>query len=59
LYTAARPYEVAVLQERDVVLREMFAEESAALTWAGEYADRLRQHGWHDSPEQSSPSSAA
>ena len=59
LYAAARPYEVAVLQERDVVLREMFAEESAALAWAREYADRLRQHGWHDSPEQSSPSSAA
>ena len=59
LHAAVRPYEVVVLQDRDVVLREMFAEESGALEWASEYADRLRQHGWHDSPEQSSPSSAA
>ena len=59
LYAAERPCEVVVLQERDVVLREQFAEESGALTWAREYADRLKQHGWQDSPEQSSPSSAA
>ncbi len=59
LYSERQPSEVVVLQDRDVVLRELFPEESAALAWAQEYSGRLRQHGWRDSPEQRSPSSAA
>jgi hypothetical protein len=59
LYSDAKPVEIQVLQDRDVVLRELFAHESGALDWAREYGDRLKQHGWHDSPEDCSPSSAA
>jgi hypothetical protein len=59
LYPSSRPIEIHVLQDRDVVLRESFAHESGALDWATEYADQLKQHGWHDSPEDCSPSSAA
>ena len=59
LYPASSPVEIVVLQDRDVVLRELFAEESGALVWAREYAIRLRQHGWSESPEDCSPSSAA
>ena len=51
--------EVQVLQERDLVLKELFPSETAAMGWADEYRDRLKQHGWHDSPDQRSPSSAA
>lgn len=51
--------EVQVLQERDLVLKELFPTESAASDWADEYRERLKQQGWHDSPEQRSPSSAA
>jgi hypothetical protein len=51
--------EVHVLQERDLVLKELFPTESAALEWANEYRGRLKQQGWHDSPDQRSPSSAA
>jgi len=51
--------EVHVLQERDLVLKELFPTESAALEWADEYRGRLKQQGWHDSPDQRSPSSAA
>ena len=51
--------EVHVLQERDLVLKELFPTESAALEWADEYRERLKQQGWHDSPDQRSPSSAA
>jgi hypothetical protein len=59
LYASSRPIEIQVLQDRDMVLRERFAHESGALDWAREYADRLKQHGWRDSPEDYSPSSAA
>lgn len=45
------PVEVQVLQERDVVLTEIFQEEWIAENWARAYADRLRQQGWQDSPE--------
>jgi len=46
------PVEVQVLQDRDVVLTELFAEEWLALNWARVYADRLKQQGWQDSPSQ-------
>jgi hypothetical protein len=51
--------EVRVLQERDLVLKELFVTESAAVDWADEYRDRLKQQGWNDSPDRRSPSSAA
>ena len=51
--------EVHVLQERDLVLKELFPSESAAMGWADEYRDRLKQQGWNDSPDQRSPFSAA
>lgn len=44
------PVEVQVVQDRDVVLRELFQEESLAEKWARAYAERLRQQGWQDSP---------
>ena len=51
--------EVHVLQERDLVLKEIFPTESAAMMWADEYRGRLKQQGWNDSPGERSPSSAA
>jgi len=59
LYSALKPVEVQILQERDLVLKELFAEESSAVEWAREYGARLRRQGWRDSPEDCSPSSAA
>jgi hypothetical protein len=53
------PIEVHVLQDRDLVIKEIFVEEWAALGWANAYGDRLKQHGWRDSPEDYTPSSAA
>ena len=50
LYPRGLPVEVQILQDRDVVLTEMFAEEFLALKWAKEYGDRLRQRGWSESP---------
>jgi len=44
------PVEVQVLQDRDLVLTEMFPEERLALRWAQAYGDRLKQHGWNDAP---------
>ena len=44
------PVEVRVLQDRDVVLTEMFPEERLALRWAQVFGDRLKQQGWHDTP---------
>lgn len=59
LYATARPVEILVLQEQEVVLRERFAALANALEWAREYAARLKQHGWSDCPDNCSPSSAA
>jgi hypothetical protein len=42
------PVEVQVVQDRDVVLTELFQEEWLALNWARAYGDRLKQQGWHD-----------
>jgi hypothetical protein len=59
LYAQSEPVEVQVLQDRDLVLREVFVHESSALDWASQYGNRLKEQGWHDSPEDCSPSSAA
>jgi hypothetical protein len=47
---AGVPVEVRVLQDRDVVLTEQFAEEWIAMDWARVYADRLKEQGWFESP---------
>jgi hypothetical protein len=44
------PVAVHVVQDRDIVLTELFQEEWLALNWAKAYAERLKEHGWHDSP---------
>jgi hypothetical protein len=48
IYSVGTPVEVQVLQDRDVVLTEMFPEEALALRWAEIFGDRLKQQGWHD-----------
>ena len=50
LHGTGVPVEVQVVQDRDVVLTELFQEEWLAVNWARAYADRLREQGWHDSP---------
>jgi hypothetical protein len=54
LYADAAPIEVRVLQDRDLVIKEVFTDEWIAVNWAREYGDRLKEHGWRDSPEDSS-----
>lgn len=53
------PIEVHVFQDADLVLKELFPEEWAALEWARAYRDRLIDQGWRECPEGCSPSSAA
>lgn len=48
LYAGSLPIEVQILQDRDVVLAELFPEERLALRWAQVYGERLKQQGWHD-----------
>lgn len=55
LHPSAMPLEVHILQDRDVVLTEVFAEEWLALSWAKAYGERLRQQGWRDVPASASP----
>jgi hypothetical protein len=50
LYATEVPVEVQVVQDRDIVLTELFQEEWLALGWARAYCDRLKLQGWHDSP---------
>ena len=44
------PVEVQVIQDRDVVLTELFQEEWLALNWSQAYLERLKQQGWHETP---------
>jgi hypothetical protein len=44
------PVEVLVVQDRDIVLTELFPEEWLAENWARVYGERLREQGWYDSP---------
>jgi len=48
MYPDGLPVEVQVLQDRDVVLTELFQEQWLAENWARAYADRLRRQGWQD-----------
>jgi len=59
LYARAVPVEVHIVQDRDLVLKEVFPAETFARAWAEEYNRRLQQHGWRLRPEDCSPSSAA
>lgn len=53
LFPDSMPIEILVLQDRDIVLREVFPEEWLALSWAKAYGERLRQQGWQESPTPS------
>ena len=48
LHAGGLPVEVQILQDRDIVLTEIFPEERLALSWASAYGDRLKQQGWRD-----------
>ena len=48
------PIEIRVLQDRDVVLTELFPEEWLAMDWARVYAERLKAQGWRDITEMHS-----
>jgi hypothetical protein len=52
LYPEATRIAVRVLQDRDLVLTEVFHEEWLALSWARVYADRLKQQGWFEIGDQ-------
>ena len=47
------------MQDRDLIIKEVFAEEWAALAWAQAYQSRLKQHGWRESPPECSSSSVS
>ena len=59
LHAELRPIEVHVMQDRDLVIKELFPEEAGAVAWAQAYGKRLREQGWRESPKDCSPSSAA
>jgi len=48
LYATPLPVEVQVLQDRDVVLSELFPEEILAQRWAVAFGERLKQQGWRE-----------
>jgi hypothetical protein len=50
LRKGANAVEVQVLQDRDVVLTQLFQEEGPALRWAATYQRQLKDRGWGDSP---------
>jgi hypothetical protein len=50
MYSNGLPIEVRVVQDRDVVLTELFQEEWLAVNWARAYEGRLKEQGWQDAP---------
>jgi hypothetical protein len=50
MYSNGLPIEVRVVQDRDVVLTELFQEEWLAVSWARAYEGRLKEQGWQDAP---------
>jgi hypothetical protein len=42
------PVEVQIIQDRDVVLTELFQEEWLALNWSRAYLERLKLQGWQE-----------
>jgi hypothetical protein len=51
MYSNGLPVEVRIVQDRDVVLTELFPEDWLAVNWARAYECRLREQGWHDAPD--------
>lgn len=51
IFSDALPVEIQVLQDRDVVLTELFQEEWLAMNWARVYGERLKAQGWSESPQ--------
>ena len=49
IYPNGMPVEVQVVQDRDVVLTELFQEEGLALNWSRAYLERLKERGWQES----------
>lgn len=54
IYAQHVPIEIRVVHDAELVLTEMFQEEWLALKWAQVYAERLREQGWYDSPDDAS-----
>lgn len=52
MYAQTLPVEVKVLQDRDVVLSEVFPEEALAFRWATVFGDRLKRQGWREAPTE-------
>jgi len=50
IYPNGMPVEVQVIQDRDIVLTELFQEERLALNWSQAYLARLKEQGWQESP---------
>ena len=50
LFARGLPVEVQVVQDRDVVLTELFPEEWLAVSWARAYEGRLKEQGWQEAP---------
>jgi hypothetical protein len=59
LYATGVPIEVRIVQDRDVVVKEIFPTEAFATAWADEYSRQLQDHGWRPLPEDCSSSTAA
>lgn len=55
LYASTLPIEVRILQDRDVVLTEIFPAEELALKWARLYGERLKRQGWVEPPTWTNP----
>jgi hypothetical protein len=51
MFPTLKPITVQVLQDRDIILTELFPEEWVAMTWANAYAERLKQQGWQERPD--------
>ena len=51
IFPGAMPIEIHVLQDRDIVLTELFQEEWLAIDWARVYGERLKAQGWRESPD--------
>jgi hypothetical protein len=50
MYGDSVPIEMQILQDRDVIITEVFHDEAFALEWARSYRGRLEAQGWFASP---------
>lgn len=51
MYADGLPIEVVILQDRDVVMREVFPDERLAMSWSELYGERLKLRGWQEASE--------